>query len=515
MNKRLLFIIFVIALFPLGFSSCSDHLDEPDPTEIDVLFFENVKDDAINEFLSFAEIPRPGFHLDKAREYLRSWADSHGYVWQRDEYGNCWFDVPATQGMEKRSKVILQGHMDMVCAAEEGLSPDFYEEVGTPVFDGDYLYGEGINLGIDNGLGVGIILAMIKADFPHGPLRCLFTADEDQGLLGAMNMDAGTLDTDYLISFDSEEVGFLDAGCAGGFRFSMEKEFVYSELYSEGSKLILTLTGLQGGHSGLDINKNRLSGATILKILLSQAVKTNNAGLISFSSGDAINSIANNLSLELAVSSSQFDSLEQVVNDIIENLRNQYPDEDFSYTLEREEIASSDFICSESATDDLIKLYDILVNGTVEVSDTDPEHVTKSSNISISELHDGQFQVVCMTRSDYEEWLSSEVSRYTMEAENCGMTFTVWGAYPAWNTDANYPLFLELQHYYTEAVGYDVLPMYTQGGIELGVFVKLRTTLQCTCLGPNIEDTHTINERVDLSTIRPVVQGAIKYLMNI
>jgi len=513
LKKLLLAFIFVFLLF--GFSGCKGNLDVVDPTEKDLAFFENVKDDAVKEFLNFAKVPRPGFRLDKAREYLKLWADSHGYEWQRDEYGNCWFDVPATSGMEKKNKVILQGHMDMVCVAEEGTSPDFYEVVGTPVFDGDYLYGKGMNLGIDNGIGVGIILAMIKADYPHGPLRCLFTADEDQGLLGAKNMDAEVLDTDYLISFDGEKAGLMYAGCAGSSRFSMEKKFESSAHSSIDSKLILTLTGLQGGHSGIDINKNRLSGATILQILLSQAVKSNNARIISFSSGNAPNSIANNLSMEMAVSSSQSESLSQDVNTVIEDLRKRYPDENFSNTLVQEKVSSSDFICPESATDDLIRLYDNLVNGTVEVSATDPEHVTKSSNIGISELHDGQFQVVCMTRSDYKEWLLSETSRCKQEAEACGMEFSVLATSPAWHTDADFPLFLELQHYYTEAAGYQVLPMYSQGGVEPGIFVNLRSTLQCTCLGPHVEDSHSINERVKLSTIRPVVQGTIKYLMNI
>ncbi len=514
-KKRLLFITIAVIAIPFVFSSCSDLWDNSDPTEKELQFFENVKDDAVKEFLSFAEVPRPGFHLDKAREYLRLWANNHGYEWHRDEYGNCWFDVPATKGMEKRNKVILQGHMDMICVAEDGTSPDFYEVVGTPIFDGDYLYGKGINLGIDNGIGIGIILAIVKADFPHGPLRCLFTADEDQGLMGAKNLDAKVLDTDYLISFDSEKAGLMYIGCAGGVRFSMEKKFSATTLSAMDSKLSLTLTGLQGGHSGLDINKNRLSGATILQILLSQAVKTNNARVISFTSGNAANSIANNLSLELAVNSSMADSLKQDVNTVIENLRNSFPDEQFSVTLVQEEIGDSDYICSESATDDLIRLYNILLNGTVEVSATDAEHVTKSSNIGISELHDGQLNVTCMTRSDYNDWLTSENSRHTMEAETFGMKFSILASYPAWYTEADFPLFLELQHYYTESTGYQVMPVYCQGGLEAGIFVTLRTTLQCTYLGPNIEDAHTKNERVELSTIRPVIQGAVNYLMNI
>jgi len=500
---------------PFCFSGCSGNLDDIDPTKKDVTFFENVKDDAVKEFLSFAKVPRPCFKLDKARDYLKSWADSNGYEWHRDEYGNCWFDVPATKGMENKSKVILQGHMDMVCVAEEGTSPDFYEFVGTPVFDGDYLYGKGMNLGADNGIGVGIILALIKADFPHGPLRCLFTADEEQGLVGVQNMDAKVLDTDYLICFDGEGTGNMYAGCSGSFRFSMEKKFTSSALTSTGSKLRLTLTELQGGHSGIDINKNRLSGSTVLKSLLTRAVKTNNARLISFSSGTAANAIANNLSLELAVNSSQSESLKQAVNTVIEDLRSKYPDEHFNVTLVQEKTGSSDFICSESVTDELIRLYDILVNGPVEVSATNPDHVTKSSNIGINELHDGQFKVTCMTRSEYNEWLASETSRYSQEAETCGMAFSILASYPAWHTEADFPLFLELQHYYTEAIGYQVLPKYSQGGVEPGVFVKLRPTLQCTCLGTDLEYTHSYTERLKLSTIRPLVQGVINYLMNI
>lgn len=512
MNKRLL-LAFALVSILFGFTGCNGNLD--DPTKKDATFFENVKEDAVQEFLSFAKVPRPGFQLDKARDYLKSWADNHGYEWHRDEYGNCWFDVPATKGMETKNKVILQGHMDMVCVAEEGTSPDFYKVVGTPVFDGGFLYGKGVNLGADDGIGVGMILAIIKADFPHGPLRCLFTADEDQGLIGAKNMAAKVLDADYLISLDSGRAGVMYAGCAGSFRFSMEKTFASSTISSEGKKIILTLTGLLGGHSGIDINKNRLSGATILHILLSQAIKTNNARIISFSSGSAVNSIANNLNLEMAVSSSHSDSLKQAIDTVLDVLRNSYPDENFSVTLTQEEIIGSDYICSEDATDNLIRLYDILVNGVVEVSVTDPDHVTKSSNIGINELHDGQFIATSMTRSDYVEWLSSEKVRYAREADTCGMTYSVIASSPAWYSKADYPLFLDLQHYYSEAAGYQVQPIYSQGGVEPAIFVNLRPTLQCTCIGAYIKDEHSYYERLDLSTIRPVVQGVINYLINI
>lgn len=325
-------VIFTFcAILAICVSSCSKD-DNPSGSEETVVYYDALTAESIDRFLDFAKTPRPCQNLDKAREYLKNWCSDNGFLFNRDDYGNVWFDVTASKGCEAYPKIILQCHMDMICACETGLNPDYTREVGTPRWEGTLLKGSGINLGSDDGIGVGIALTVAKSDIPHGPLRILVTADEDCGMLGAQHLPADVLDAPYLINLDQEEIGIINNGCGGGIRIGFSGNFERASVGKDGKAVIaIDVDGLKGGHSGEDIAKGRLSAAVVLGRLIASAVIPYNGKLISINCGTALGAIATNCFLSFSVDKSSVGSVMSACDEQITAFRKEYPLETINY----------------------------------------------------------------------------------------------------------------------------------------------------------------------------------------
>lgn len=512
-NVFLLLALSVVAMMCI--TSCSDdngnNLPQPEPP----VDFEQMKESAIREFINYAKNPRAGYHLDQARAYLKSVAEANGWKWERDAYGNCWIDVPATKGYEHFPNVILQGHMDMVCAVAEDEIHDILTEVGTPVREGNFLRGEHINLGADNGIGVGMMLAIIKSEAGHGPIRCLFTADEDQGLDGAASLDASTINADFLISLDGEEKGQVYRSSAGGGTSLISGRLDEASTVEGLKKLTVNIKGLRGGHSGRDIADHRLSASVMVIDIVKTISSSHNISLISFMSGTADNAIANNAILEIAVNVAEATAVENEIIAVINDFATEYPEEDVVSSVKASDIETDDYVCDSSATPSMVALFEGLSYGPFEFSSIIPNHVTKSCNISPLILLDGIFSVELMYRSDYEDWLEEQQEYYEELADGLKFDHEVLMTYPAWFSETEYPMVTMLKEYYSEAIGTMVTDYMTQGGIEAGYFVRLNPNLQLTCFGPQIDDAHTINETLHIDNVKSVLYATVKTIQNL
>ena len=306
--------LFAIVSCTLAFSvtsCCSD--DEAalhgiiDPLEsVDYVALSN---STIDEYINFAKTPRLGFHLDKAKAYLTGWAQKHGYQPHSDEFGNVWFDVPATAGYEDYPVVILQGHMDMICASKPGETYDYTEVVGEPYYEGEgedkVLKGKKVNLGADNGIGVASSLAIAASNVPHGPLRILLTANEDYDMSGAKGLSPDVLNAAALINIDSEQAGNLTYGCAGGHARHLTKKCDAEPLSAPAdyNKVTVSLSGLKGGHSGINIGDHRMSASVVTDSIMRRIVKPFEARLIKINCGTYNNAIPDGTMMEFAVNS--------------------------------------------------------------------------------------------------------------------------------------------------------------------------------------------------------------------
>ena len=505
MTKKLL----VVLSFLLIATSCEKNLLPKPADDID---YESLKENSIKEFLSFAENPRPSFNVEKPREYLKSVAGDNGWSWERDEYGNCWFDLPATKGFENYPNVILQSHMDMVCASVEGETHDFLKEVGTPLRERNCIRGQHINIGADDGIGVGMILAIAKSNVAHGPLRCLFTADEEPGLFGAANLDPSTLNARYLLSLDEETSGYVDVGSAGAATLIFERVFETTGQRPNQNKISVTISGLRGGHSGYEINNHRLSAGVMMTDMLGSLIDSFEINVISVNSGDVFNAILNSGEFSFAVNSSDTTAAMDILQAAVVSFTKEYPEETIKFGVSCTELSSDDRLCTFDDTKRIHQLLDGLKYGPIEVNGS---HVTKSSNIAPVNLNNGDFYAASLMRSDYNEWLDEQVAYYIPFADNLGINGSIYTQVPAWHSANIPPMVKMLEQYYSEAVGGDIVEFQSQAFLEPSYFTMIRPDIETTCIGPQIDEAHTIRETLYTDTLIPVLKATIQTIQHI
>jgi len=513
LNSILLIVSVVLCL------SCSKENAEPfDPDKV-VIDYDKLSATAIDEFLAFAKTPRTGGYMEEARDYLINWAANHGYQAQHDALDNVWFDVPATSGLEYYPTIILQGHMDMICACKSGETYDFTETVGEPYYEGEgedrVLKGRYVNLGADNGIGVGTALSIASMDVPHGPLRILFTANEDYDMSGASEIARSVIDAPYLINIDSEDIGHVTYGCAGSIAAQFHKQYdtAVPEDISQYSKVTLKVFGLRGGHSGLDIGDHRLSGSVITDSIINRVVDPFGAKLIMIDCGTYDNAISNSTQMEFAIINSDTSEVHSQLIAIQQSFEKEYPEESASWSIDvNGDLTYNDICCDILCTD---QLKDILKQFPQGVLETNAEgRITKSNNVGVIELADGALDFHSMERSDFEEWIESESSRIQDVAYSYGMTLDDLTLYPAWYGDGTDILTQMMKSYYCEA-GYDAVLEMSLGGLETAYFVQNNTNITCVSVGPTVTNAHSIDEALTISTVKPLIQVIMQTLLHL
>jgi dipeptidase D len=526
LNKSMLMIFAAVGV--MAFSSCSDDDDnQKKSTTPDEQAYTTLSDAAISEFLAFAKNPRPGNtaakhdNLDKARDYLVNWAKQHNYDVHYDEHPNIWIDVPANNAsMRNFPTVILQGHIDMICASKSGETYDYTQVVGEPYYDGDLLKGSKVNLGADDGIGVGMALAIASSDIAHGPLRLLFTANEDYDMEGAINLDPEVINSDYLICLDEEEIGKVSSGCLGSYIIDFDG-ILPSEIIddnesftgNDGNNVIqFNLTGLPGGHSGVMIGQHILSASTVTAKIIKDVV-TPAAGRISYiNCGTYANAISDATTVEFIVESSKADYCISQIKSIMETYQTEYSDVAMKYSAEKVANPTSSIVAAESANATINKFFEEVKQGVIERDDINVP--TKSSNIGTIYLLGDQFMANAMFRSYFNEWLEEEKARLLQVRTDLNMEgSTELQHVPAWSVEGGNSFRDTFLTYYKENWS-DAFSERAYGGLECAYFVKKRTTLKAIAVGPQLDGAHTIDEAVHVSTIKPLMKSIVKMLQN-
>ncbi|MGD2272765.1 MAG: beta-Ala-His dipeptidase, partial [Desulfobacterales bacterium] len=279
----------------------------------------------LNLFETINTIPRCSKNEDKIAQWLQRWANDREFGVQKDSAGNIKIKVPARQTAGQQAGIIIQGHMDMVCEKTDESDHDFSSDPVRCVYDGDWLRSEKTSLGADN--GIAIALALSVADDPgvaHPPLELLFTVDEESGLLGAKAMEPGFLDGDILLNVDSEEDGIFTIGCAGGEETRISLPTNFATLSKNNGVYKIAATGIRGGHSGIDIHKQRASANKILARALQAMEVQNDMHLISIKGGTTHNAIARDAEASVAFQPSHYHRLQEVIKEFERTVRHEY-----------------------------------------------------------------------------------------------------------------------------------------------------------------------------------------------
>lgn len=486
----------------------------------------------LSQFESICQIPHPSGHLDAIRAYIINMAESAGLNVETDAAGNVKVDVPATEGWEEKAKAqhrdpqsitILQAHMDMVPQANQDTRFDFLTDpLRLREVDGQ-LMASGTTLGADNGIGVAAMLAIIEehntphSSFSHGPLELLFTVDEEIGMHGVRQMQSGWLQGSQLINLDAEEEGVLMLGCAGAvdlnatFRYKVEKGIPEGD-----TAVCVTLKGLKGGHSGMDIDLGRGNACKLLCRFLKHAVVNFEARVAWIQGGGVRNAIPREASAVLSVPSEVVDELMEEVAYYSDLYRYELRGVDEEVVLLAKVTDSPECILPEEIQDDILNSIEAAHDGLMRYSPDMKGVVETSSNLATIQIeHEGEFgrcNVTMMVRSMNEEMKRALASRLQSCFILGGARVDFSAAYPGWEQSPKTAFPVRILSRYKLLFGTEMKTNSVHCGLECGILKGLYPKLDIVSFGPTIHHPHSPEESVDLESINRFWQLLIEVI---
>ena len=442
----------------------------------------------IEYFLEISRIPRPSGHTDKIADYLVDFASRHGLEYSRDKFNNVIIKKPATVGLESAPGVIIQGHTDIVAVKEPGLDIDMTREGVSCYRDGDFIRAHGTSLGADDGVAIAYGLALLASrDIPHPPLEVLLTSDEETSLVGATNLNASYISGRMLLNIDSDDEGIFTVGCAGGARCDIKMPLTREKYV--GRAYEITLSGLLGGHSGIEIDKGRVNGIVALATLLKLIPDIR---IISISGGVADNAIPPSATARFVASSIPESALSECLG--------------FLKEIEADAKLSINSICTDALPIDRAssnRILDLIVAercGVIKMSEDISGLVETSANIGVVSTADKEFSLTISVRSSKNGEKRRVISEICEIAEAHGAKCSSSGEYPAWEYRKNSSLRDLACQVFCECYGKDAKVITIHAGLECGIFADKIDGLDCISLGPDNFDIHTTNEHLSISS---------------
>ncbi len=466
-------------------------------------------------FAQLAEIPRCSKKEAAAMAWIESVAADHGCKCNRDRVGNRLISVPATSGLEGAPTVILQAHVDMVCEKTSDSRHDFERDPLRLCIRGDRVSAENTTLGADNGIGVAAALAFLDdRDAAHGPLELLFTVDEETGLTGARQIEAGFFSGDFLLNLDAEILGRFTVGSAGGqdthITFPAPREPAADEGGLRYYRVVID--GLRGGHSGGDIDKNRGNSIKILGRLLVAAAEDEAVGELRLGAawgGSKRNAIPREAQAVIAVPGAAASAFEEIMGRVARQVRAQLEATDSGLRVETAELsgearakAERAGLCSPADTMRFLHLLTALPSGIVAMSTELEGLVDTSTNIGVLVDLGDAYQLTSATRSATSASLAAVVSQLRAAAKLAGADVSHSDGYPPWEPTLDTPLLRIVDRVYRRL--FDDEPTFEaiHGGLECGLLLAARPELQVVAYGAEIHDAHSPGEWVSISSVQ-------------
>lgn len=470
------------------------------------------------QFAKINEIPRPSKHEEKMIEYLKEFGKSHHLETLVDEVGNVLIRKPATPGYENRETVILQSHMDMVCEKLVDLDFNFHTDAIQTYVDGDWLKAKGTTLGADDGIGDAIQLAILDSDdIEHGPIECLFTRDEETGLTGAHGLQAGFMTGKLLINLDSEDEGQIFVSCAGGqtttATFHFEREEAESGLFF----LKASLKGLNGGHSGDDINKKRANAIKILaRFLFIQQEKIAGLRLASFNSGKLHNAIPRDGQVVFAVPAELKEQVRADWNIFAAEVADEFhvTEQAMDFSLESTDAVK---VMPKTVGQNVIRAIQAVHNGPLTNCQDEAIAwmVETSSNIASVQTTDNTVVAVASQRSNVMSNLDNMTNTVKAVFLLAGAEIAVDDKYPAWKMRADSELTRIAVEAYKKLFGKEPKVLGIHAGLECGLFSERYPDLDMVSFGPTLRGVHSPDEKLLIPTVQMVWDHLLEILKNV
>lgn len=455
-------------------------------------------------FYGLTQIPRPTGHAAEAAKYVENIGKELGLETHRDQIGNVLIRKPATKGFENRPVVAMQGHLDMVPQKNNHIVHDFEKDPIQPRIDGEWVRANETTLGADNGIGVAMALAVMADDsLEHGPLEALFTIDEEVGMVGAFGLKEGFSKADIMLNLDSEVADELYVGCAGGVDINVSLEYKNDHKTPKGDIAArITLDGLKGGHSGVDIHLGRGNANKMLVRFLKKATEQLNISIAEMQGGSLRNAIPREAAVLVTLPEEELKELEKLVKEFEALYIKEYTgiEEGIKMRVERES-SVPEYVVPQEISDNVIQAIEAVQNGAITYLAEFPETVEASSNIAAVNLGEGKLSVKFLTRSSSE-------SRKEMVASSIESVFSLIGAevefdapYNGWQPDAHSHVLEVMQRIFKEMNGYDVPVKVMHAGLECGIIQGVMPKTQMISFGPTIRFPHSPDEKVNIATV--------------
>ncbi|WP_281559218.1 aminoacyl-histidine dipeptidase [Thalassomonas sp. RHCl1] len=453
-------------------------------------------------FDSICAIPRPSKHEEKVSAWIQNWAKELDLTVKEDKVGNLIISKGATAGMEDRKGVILQAHMDMVPQKNADTQHDFLTDPIRPYIDGDWVTAEGTTLGADNGIGLASALAVLASnDIPHGPLEVLVTIDEEAGMTGAFGLETGWLEGDILINTDSEQEGEVYMGCAGGIDGSVTFDLDFDTVPADSQAFNLSISGLKGGHSGVDIHTGRANANKLLVRFLLTASDSFGIRLTELNGGSLRNAIPREANASFIVPNAQIEPLKAALDDYLQTIRHNLAGVETDIDMLLISPETFETCWSQDKQNTILRALNACPNGVIRMSDDIEGIVETSLNLGVMRCKGPKFVALTLIRSLHDDGRleAQQMVQSVFELAQAKIEFS--GAYPGWKPDTSSAIMQVVRDTYQGLFNKIPEIMVIHAGLECGLFKTAYPHWDMVSFGPTIKFPHSPDEKVEIATV--------------
>ena len=455
-----------------------------------------------SNFYKLTQVPRPSHHMEAVTKFMVDFGHALGLETIVDKTGSVLIRKPATPGMENRTPVVLQAHLDMVPQKNSDKQHDFVKDPITAYIDGDWVTADGTTLGADDGIGVAAAMAVLESkELKHGPIEAFFTIDEETGMVGAFGMEAGLLQGDILLNMDSEDEGELYVGCAGGLDADMTWKFNSAPVPDDDIALEILVKGLKGGHSGLEIDCGRANANKLLFRFLKEAIMQYEARLASVEGGNMRNAIPREAKAVITIPADNKKEIEKLAEEYTETFNDEYKAIENGIFVEVRQVELPDALIPEEIQDDFVNAVTACPNGVFRMIPEIPDTVETSTNLSIVVANSTDISVRCLLRSSVDSKKEELASMIESVFALAGAKVEFSGGYSGWNPNMDSPILKTMADVYQKEFGKPAVVRVVHAGLECGIIGATEPRLDMVSVGPTMRHPHTPDEKVNIASV--------------
>ncbi len=453
-------------------------------------------------FYLLTQVPRPSGHLEKVQQFLLDWAKEHGIEAFKDGAENIVMRKPATPGREGAKCAVLQAHMDMVPQKTDESTHNFETDPIETFIDGDWVKAKGTTLGSDDGMGVAAIMAVMESkDIKHGPLEALITADEETCMYGVNHLSADTLKGDILLNIDNETMGEFVIGSAGGVNITASIQYKPVALEEGDIAVKVSLKGLRGGHSGLEINEGRANANKLMARFVRQAIVDDAARLCSWQGGNMRNAIPRTATVVLTIPMENLDDLKELAQYCQDVFNEEFRGVEEGIAMSVELTAMPAGRVPEEIQDNLVDALMACHDGVLRNIPSIPSVVETSSNLGIVDINASEASILILARSSNETMME-----YIQEMqESCfsmaGMKVEYGGQYGAWQPNFDSPIVAKMVEVHHSLFGEEAVVQVCHAGLECSIIGGVYPKMDLVSFGPTLRSPHTPDERCNIPSV--------------